>query len=138
MSGCFIGRIFGTWLLEKEYTVIEEMACEANQEAVFELIGGATAGHGSKEDFDVKLPGFNSSPKCCTKTSKEETLLMETVSEDNSYFGMPLQDSWATGSGILKKTVMTIMKPALKSSLILAEEPPSVINTGGNYMAYLL
>jgi hypothetical protein len=63
---------------------------------------------------------------------------METVSEDNSYFGMPLQDSWATGSGILKKTVMTIMKLALKSSLILAEEPPSVINTGGNYMAYLL
>jgi hypothetical protein len=65
--------------------VIEEMACEANQEAVFELIGGATAGYGSKEDFDVKLPGFNSSPKCCTKTSKEETLLMETVSEDNCW-----------------------------------------------------
>jgi hypothetical protein len=91
--------------------------------AVFELIGGATAGYGSKEDFDVKLPGFNSSPECCTKTFKEETMLMETVGEGNSYFGVPLQDSWATGGGILKKTVMMMTKLVLKPSPILAEEP---------------
>lgn len=39
----------------------------------------------------MKLLGFNSSLEHCTKTFKEETLFMETVGEDDSYFAVPLQ-----------------------------------------------
>jgi hypothetical protein len=96
MSGHFFNGIFGTLLLEQEYAAIEEMVYAANLEAVFELTGGATAGYGSNEDFDMKLPGFNSPPEHHTKTSKEETLLVETVGEEDPHFGIPLQGSWAT------------------------------------------
>ncbi len=71
----------------------------------------------------MKLLGFDLSPECHTKTSKEETLLLETVGEDNSlYFGIPLQGSWATGGVILKKTVT--MKPALNPSLVCEKNLP--------------
>jgi hypothetical protein len=49
MSRHFVDGIFGTLLLEQEYVAIEETVCEANQDAVYELTGGATGGYGSKE-----------------------------------------------------------------------------------------
>jgi len=125
-KGHLADGVNGTYLSEEDYAAIEEAQLEDNRQATLRLTGKGPTDYEGEEEEDAKLPakGSVTPDRVTTRSSKVETLMVETVSDEDSVgvgfgfpspeqvkAGVPLQGSWAQDSGILKGKLLG--KPTL-------------------------